>query len=153
MRRLINRQIALKPQDLVVLLKVALWKGRSYTYARLSQDLAMSASQVHASLQRAQVARLVASSESDGLVPILAALREFVLYGAQYAFPGVTGSITRGTPTAYAGPTLRMSLTQNQEAPPVWPHASGVARGFALYPLYPGVPIAAELDPALYDML
>ena len=43
----------LKPQDLLVLLKVAASPHRRWTYAALAVDLAMSTSQVHASVKRA----------------------------------------------------------------------------------------------------
>jgi hypothetical protein len=43
----------LKPQDLLVLLKVAAHPPQRWTYAVLGTALAMSASEVHASVKRA----------------------------------------------------------------------------------------------------
>jgi len=151
-RRFVNRQLVLKPQDLLVVLKIAVSR-RVFTYAGLADELAISASEVHASLRRAQVARLVGGTSTDDMNPIRPALHEFVLHGVKYAFPAVLGAPTRGMPTAYAGPSLRVMLTQAEELPPVWPHPGGAVRGYALYPLYPSVPSASEKDPALYEAL
>lgn len=153
MKQSLNKQLVLKPQDLVVILKIAVSKDKRFTYAQLSADLAISASEVHASVRRCQMARLMINSPSDGMTPIRTALREFVLHGVKYAFPAVTGSVIRGMPTAYAGPALRSALVQSDESPPVWPYPSGIAKGPTLYPLHPNVPIASERDPKLYEVL
>jgi hypothetical protein len=148
-----NRQLVLKPQDLLVVLKIAV-SPRLWTYAGLADELGISASEVHASLKRAQVARLVGGSTGEDMNPIRASVHEFVLHGVKYAFPAILGAPTRGMPTAYAGPSLRVMLTQAaEELPPVWPHSGGTVRGYALYPLYPSVPSASERDPTLYEAL
>src|SRR2546430_1858256 len=82
-----------------------------------------------------------------------AALKEFLLHGAKYAFPPTFGASTRGLPTAYAAPPLMTLVSQPSEPPPVWPDPSGERRGIALYPLYPTVPQAARSDPRLYECL
>lgn len=153
MARALNKQISLKPQDVVVVLKVALAKSGVFTYLWMSNELAMSGSEVHASLSRAKLARLVVAAEGTGITPNKVALREFITYGVKYAFPAVRGSVTRGIPTAHAGPALRNTLSQGDELPPVWPDANGDVRGVALYPLYRSVPFAAKRDPDLYSML
>jgi hypothetical protein len=147
-----NPQTALKPQDLLVLLKIAIRPG-AFTYAALGSELFLSASEVHASLARAKLARLVSDEAGPNARIVRASLREFVVYGARYAFPPILGSLTRGFPTAYAAPVLRDQLTATDEPVPVWPYSKGTARGMALQPLYPSVPRAAELDPKLYDAL
>lgn len=81
------------------------------------------------------------------------ALREFVLHGARYSFPPVQGSVVRGVPTAYAGPSLRELFGTSDEPIPVWPYPKGSARGVALQPLYPSVPRVTQSDPQLYDLL
>ncbi|MFA6040717.1 MAG: hypothetical protein WC733_04380, partial [Methylophilus sp.] len=56
----LNEQIALKPQDLVVLLRLSLEKSEAMpTYAALGLELGLAASKVHASVVRAQQAQLV----------------------------------------------------------------------------------------------
>lgn len=150
--RIKNQQLTLKPQDLVVLLKLLVVSGRVLPFSALAEQLAMSASEVHASVGRAMAARLV-NVASDHLQPTKAALKEFVLHGAKYAFPATFGAATRGVPTGYAAPPLVTLVSQPDELPPVWPDPSGDRRGMALYPLYPTVPRAARADPALYECL
>jgi hypothetical protein len=83
----------------------------------------------------------------------MAALRNFLLHGAQYSFPAVRGGITIGFPTATLDSTEDTRLQPSAEAPVVWPHPKGSVRGQALLPLYPALPLAAADDPALYALL
>jgi hypothetical protein len=153
MRHRSNPQIALKPQDLVVLLKLLVLGNQRRTFAELASDLGMSASEVHGSVGRTIEARLVHVSD-DHLHVSKAALKDFVLHGARYVFPPVYGAVTRGIPTAHAAPPLSERLNQSTTEPmPVWPTPQGTQRGLALYPLYPSVPKAVDRDPKLYQML
>jgi hypothetical protein len=151
MKRSPNQQLALKPQDLVVILKMVVTGNVFTSYAILAKALFMSASEVHASFTRLRTARL--TIVDNGVHVARSALRDFLLHGAQYAFPPIRGSLVRGMPTAYAGPFLREHITQPDEPAPVWPYSKGSVRGIALQPLYPSVPNAAEQDPKLYAAL
>lgn len=149
-----NPQIALKPQDLVVLLRLSLAREQVPGYAELAADLGLTASEAHAALERARMAQLVRKEQGRPPVLLRDALRQFVLFGARYAFPAVRGEATRGLPTAYAAAPLRSLIAQPPaEPPPVWPHPKGTVRGVALYPLYPSVPGAAAKNAALYELL
>ena len=153
LKRQINPQVVLKPQDLVVLLKLLVIGDQRRSFAELSAELSMSASEVHGSVGRAREARLLHLATGE-LQVTKAALKEFLLHGAKYAFPATVGAPTRGVPTAYAAPPLRDQIVQpDTELPPVWPTADGERRGIAFYPLYPSVPQAARKDPALYATL
>jgi len=152
MKRLSNHQVTLKPQDLVVLLKLATVGEKTRTFSELASDLVMSASEVHSSVGRAMEARLVHMA-GDTLRVTKAALKEFVIHGAKYAFPATFGAATRGLPTSHAAPPLQKVIVQPKELPPVWPDPTGPTRGMTLYPLYPTVPQAARSDPALYENL
>ena len=101
------RQIALKPQDIVVALKIALIGSGKRTFAHLANELAMPASEVHASTHRSKQAGIITTSLGDGLSIIKPALREFLVHGVRYAFPAVFGGIARGVPTASGGPSLQ----------------------------------------------
>src|SRR5262249_25747064 len=103
MNRRSNPQTSLKPQDLVVLLKLLVLRDQRRPLAGLASDLGMSASEVHGSVGRAMEARLVHVAEDD-LHVSKAALRDLVLHGARYVFPPVYGAATRGIPTAHAAP-------------------------------------------------
>jgi hypothetical protein len=150
MPRIPNQQRALKPQDFVVALKIALSGESLSSYAAIAQGLAMSTSEVHGSVQRARLSRLIATKE---LVANRIALLEFATHGVMYAFPASLGPVTRGIATASGGPSLRDVLITTDEGAPVWPYALASERGPALYPLYPSIPSVAERDPPLYDVL
>ena len=149
----VGKQLALKPQDLLVLLKMACHRERGFTYAELANELGIAASEAHSCLKRAALARLAVPADLGGMAVVRPALREFVLHGAKYPFPASVGSATRGMPTGYAAEPLRKLIVQSDELPPVWPSAAGSARGIAIYPLYPTVPDAAEKDDRLYECL
>lgn len=145
--------MSLKPQDVVVLLKLAVHPNAEWTYQRLAVELLISQSEVHAAVRRAVAAKLMSNTTASGR-PVRAALLEFLVHGVKYAFPAKRGEFTRGMPTAHAAPPLNKSIVANpNEPPPVWPYAEGATRGYALAPLYPTVPQAAAKDAPLYESL
>ena len=148
-----NPQIALKPQDLVVLLRLSLTADDMPTYATLAAELGLTASEIHAGLERATLARLAHKDEAGKPVVVREALKLFVMHGACYAFPAMRGEVTRGLPTSHAAPPLQDKIVQPNELPPVWPHKNGTVRGMTFYPLYPTVPLAAGRNAALYELL
>lgn len=148
-----NPQVVLRPQDLVVLLRLALERGPAPTYAALAAELGMTASEIHGAVDRAVAAQLAHKDTSGKATVILAALRLCVQHGARYCFPAVRGSLTRGLPTGYAAAPLKDLIVAGADPVPVWPHKSGTVRGMAFYPLYPSVPEAAGRNPALGELL
>ena len=148
-----NPQVVLRPQDLVVLLRLSLEQGPPPTYAALAAELSVTASEAHASVERSRIAQLVRKGANGKPVVVREALRMFVQHGARYAFPATRGEMTRGMPTSHAAEPLVSRIVQSGEPVPVWPHKSGTTRGMAFYPLYPTVPEAAARNPALYELL
>ena len=148
-----NPQVVLRPQDLVVMLRLALERGSVPTYATLATELGMTASEVHGAVERAVAAQLAHKDTGGKATVILAALRLFVQHGARYCFPATRGSMTRGMPTGYAAAPLKELIVPGTDPVPVWPHKNGTVRGIALYPLYPSVPEAASRNAALYELL
>lgn len=148
-----NPQVVLRPQDLVVLLRLALERGPAPTYAALAAELGMTASEVHGAVERAVAAQLAHKDSSGKASVVFAALRLFVQHGARYSFPATRGSLTRGVPTGYAAPPLKSLIVPGTDPPPVWPYKHGTVRGIAFDPLYPSVPEAAGRNPALYELL
>ena len=148
-----NPQLVLRPQDLVVLLRLALENGPPPTYAVLAAELGMTASEVHAGIERALRAQLARKDASGKASVVREALRLFLQHGARYSFPATRGEMTRGMPTGYAAPPLLEKIVQPAEPAPVWPYKHGTVRGMAFYPLYPSVPEAATRNPALYELL
>jgi hypothetical protein len=142
----------LKPQDIVVLIKLLEYGEDRPTYAQIGKDLFLSASEVHAAVQRAKRARLFNMNESGGK-PNRMALEEFLVHGLKYAFPAERGELTRGVPTAHAAEPLKRKIATDGDPPPVWPSADGKTRGYSFAPLYKTVPKAALRDPYLYEVL
>lgn len=152
MPKIANRQPVLKPQDLYVLFALLSRRGGSATYPELAEQTGLALSAVHGALKRAVFSRLAMFQDRRPVV-LKAQLREFVLFGAKYAFPPIWGTLTRGVPTAYAAAPLNRLIEPGSEPVPVWPHAEGEVRGLSLAPLYPSVPPAALKDERLYALL
>ncbi len=142
--------MVLKPQDVLILLKVALLEGQEWTYPSLSRSLFMSVSEVHAALKRAEAARLVDLTRKTVRKQNLT---EFLVHGVKYAYPVQRGRATRGVPTGYAAPPLAACFPHSLAPPPVWPTPDGAVRGYEFAPLYASVPQAAAQDSRLYEML
>ena len=150
--RIYNDGMALKPQDIVVVLKLCGYGLNRPPFAQIAADLAMSASEVHGAVKRAQASHLLHGSELNGR-PNFTAIEEFLVHGVKYAFPAERGGSTRGVPTSYAAAPLNRLIAAGKEPIPVWPYPEGKKRGIALAPLYKTVPDAALRDPALYQKL
>lgn len=154
-RSKLNPQVVLRPQDVVVLLRLSLLDPGAVSppYATLAAELGLTASEIHAGLERAIVAQLARKDKAGKPSVVRDALTLFLQHGARYAFPATRGEATRGTPTGYAAPPLKDKIVQPNEPAPVWPFKAGAVRGVAFYPLYPTVPEAASRNPALYELL
>jgi DNA-binding Lrp family transcriptional regulator len=137
-----------KSLDIVVLLRLVA-DSQPKTYAELSHELGMSASEIHAAVKRCVAAGLL---EEESRKPLFKAVEEYLLHGVRYAFPAKRGPLARGVPTAYAAPPLASQI-HSEDLPPVWPDPEGQVKGFAVEPLYPSVPRAARSNPKLYELL
>ena len=140
----------LKPQDVVIMLKLIVLDGSEWSYPALSHDLSMSTSEVHAGVKRAAAARLM---DMHRKIPFKSNLLEFLIHGVKYAYLPDRGGITRGVPTSYAAQPLKELIMQPDEPPPVWPDPEGQVRGYEFSHLYRSVPHACKVDPKLYELL
>ncbi|HET7650244.1 MAG TPA: hypothetical protein VFL15_06055 [Gammaproteobacteria bacterium] len=132
--------------------KLVCLNGDWLPYAELGRAMHLSRFEAHAAVQRLGAAGLVVEIGMHP-EPVLAALREFVLHGARYAYPPVRGERTVGCATGHAAAPLKDMMTSAAEAVPVWPYAKGKTRGQALLPLYEKLPQAALEDAAFYELL
>lgn len=139
----------LKPQDVVVLLRLLDAPPEERAFPRLAQDLGISVSEVHAAVKRAAVSGLV---DLETRAVRKQALGEFLVHGLRYAFPAKRSGVTRGIPTSYAAPPLNAQFAE-AELPPIWPDPEGTVRGEGLAPLYKSAPRAALRDRRLYEWL
>jgi DNA-binding Lrp family transcriptional regulator len=143
-------QVALKPQDVLVLLKLVSRGESTWSYPKLSVELGMSPSEVHAAVRRATQAGLL---QEETRTVNRTALLEFLVHAVKYVFPPERGGISRGLPTAHSAPPLRQRFRASSEMPTVSADPEGTVRGETLEPLYPSVPQAARSDGELYEWL
>jgi len=141
-------QSSMRPQDVVVLLKIIAGNSDDWQQVPLAYALKMSQSEVSQSVARSKYAGLL---ESSGKKVNRLALMDFLQYGLAYVFPQNPGPIVRGMPTAHSAPPLNTIIRSNELF--VWPSAKGKARGQSILPLYPSVVQAVEHDEPLYQLL
>lgn len=142
----------LKPQDIVVALKLVSLDGENLSMQKLGVLLGLSSSRIHGSLHRLNWANLI-SKRGRGFRPMKANLKEFLLHGIKYAFVPEIGEYTRGIATASYAPPLNKEFIDSNEPPYVWPDAEGDVRGVSFSPLHRCVPKAIKQDKDLYELL
>ena len=150
--RIQNDEMNLKPQDVLFLLKLVALGKEPWTFNKLSIELGMSPSEVHAASKRVIAARL-AIKDGNSIWPNIQNLEDFLLHGIQYVFIPERGQLNRGMPTAYASAPLDSYFVEDNEPPPVWPDPEGDVRGESFSPLYKSAPSAAKKDSKLYQLL
>lgn len=138
----------MRPQDIVILLKIAIKKEQVWTMRDLSVELDISASEVSESLNRSAFAGLLFQNKKQLMRQ---AFMDFLQYGLKYVFPQQPGALQRGVPTAHAAPPLNKEILSDM--PYVWPYHKGTVRGQAIEPLYSSVPEVCLRDPSFYEVM
>lgn len=138
----------LKPQDIVILLKIIALGNQSWYHHTIAEELGMSQSEVSQSLNRSKYAGLIDDARKK--VNKLAFV-EFLLHGITYAFPQKPGAIVRGVLTAHSAEPLNKVIQSTKKY--VWPYAKGIDRGQAIEPLYKTIVEASLKDRDLYELL
>ena len=138
----------LKPQDIVILLKIIAMGKKDWFHHTLAQELGMSQSEVTQSLNRSKYAGLI-DNERKKVNRI--AFSEFILHGLSYAFPQQPGALVRGVLTAHAAEPLNQLIHSSEKY--VWPYAKGTDRGQAIEPMYNTAVEASLKDHDLYELL
>ncbi len=140
----------LRPQDVVLLLKLVAHPSQAWLGKDLARVLYLSASEVSEALARCRFSRLLAA-DPHTLTVHRQALLDFLCYGLPYAFAVQPGAPARGLATGASAPPLQQTF--GPEPAYVWPGAVGSQWGVAVEPLYPQVPVAAAHDASLYALL
>ena len=142
----------LKPQDIVVALKLVASASPSWTQPEIAKSLHLSASEVNHGLKRLEACHLFNPRERRIIRP---SLLEFLVSGLRYVFPAQLGLVGEGMPTSLGVAVLKGKLRLGEDDVVVWPVAerSQRVRGRVLAPLYRNVPLAAAEDPALHEYL
>jgi len=140
----------MKPQDVIVLLKLHLWRDLEWTQPKVAQAIGLSQSETSAAIKRCEKSGLYSPVTRK---PIRAALEEFLIHAVKYCFPAEIGTPDRGMPTAHSAEPLAGMLAGGLQDIFVWPYVKGKVRGVSVEPLYRSVPMAASADPELYKYL
>ena len=142
----------LKPQDVLLVLKLLARGSMNCTFAQLGQELGISASEANQAFHRARRAGLI-SPLAD--LPIKSAVAELLIHALKYLLPVRPGGRTRGIPTGFAAPPLVESfgLSLADSDVPVWPDSEANHAGLEIRPLCRSAPGAAQRDAKLYEWL
>jgi hypothetical protein len=141
-----TKGVHVKPQDVLVAVKIHMLRGLSVSYAGLGASLKLSASEAHAAVRRLTNCYLFDEFTHSIRRP---ALEEFLSHGIQYTFPAVVGKVARGTLTGFSAPFFEDEFSVGSEKV-VWPNSSGSDRGNTIKPLYITVPYICLNDESLY---
>jgi hypothetical protein len=138
----------MKPQDVVILLKIIAGNNDDWKQRVLADSLIMSQSEISQSVVRMQYAGLLFE---NGKKVMRNSLLEFLQYGISYVFPQKPGAMVRGIPTAHSFSPLNKIIMSDENY--VWPSVKGKMRGQSILPLYPSVPDAVSNDNQLHELL
>lgn len=138
----------MRPQDMVILLKIIIMDGKDWQLKDLARSLYISNSEVSESLERSLYAYLI---DFEKRHVQRGNLLDFLLHGMKYVFPAQPGILTRGVPTAHSHPFMQSFISSEQAY--VWPSSSGSVLGQAIEPFYANQVKAIQEDEKLYQLL
>ncbi len=139
---------AMKPQDVVVLLKIITMDKQDWRQITLAQSLKLSQSEISQSIARARYSGLI---DTSGKEVMRQSFMDFLQYGLAVVFPARPGAMVRGMPTAHAAAPLNQLIASKEIY--VWPWAKGESRGQGIAPLYATLPEAVLNDSKLYELI
>lgn len=140
----------MKPQDVIVLIKLHTWAQGRWKIVPLAQSIFLSQSETHAAIKRLEKAALFDLVTEK---PNVGAMEEFIIHGLKYSFPATIGPETRGLATAHSAMPMSGLISSKDDDVVVWPYEAGTTRGQSIEPLYRTAPQAANEDPKLYEFL
>ena len=138
----------MRPQDIVILLKIISLDKNDWLNKDLAQSLFISGSEVSESLYRSELAGLI---DYDRKSVNRQGLFEFLEHGIHYVFPQHPGAMVTGVPTAHGYPFMQQFIEADLIY--VWPDFMGESRGLSIEPLYPNQVKAIREDELLYKLL
>ena len=138
----------MRPQDIVILLKILTTANLNWQYRDLSSSLLVSISEISESLNRSHLAGLIDESRKK---VYRKSLMEFLEHGLRYVFPQQPGTMVTGVPTAHSHEFFSSKIIADLNY--VWPDENGWARGLSIAPLFKTVPKAVRQDEELYLLL
>jgi hypothetical protein len=144
-----KKHSGMRPQDILVLLKIISMKNPYWLNLDLANSLNISQSEVSEALNRCKIARLIDGYKRKVYIN---SFKEFLIYGLKYVFPAEPGSVVRGIPTAHSAPPIKEHISLGTENY-VWPYSKGTLKGQAIEPLYTTIPVVVHNDQLFYELL
>jgi hypothetical protein len=144
-----DKHNGMRPQDIVILLKMITMGDQKWSIAEMSDVLLLSMGEISKAMKRNITAGLVSA---DRMYVNKLALREFLIYGLKYVFPPQLGAPARGIATAHSASPVNLHIVENGEKY-VWKYYKGTKRGNSIVPLYDKIPKIVENQPKLYELL
>jgi hypothetical protein len=141
---------SLKPQDVVIVLKIIAKGDRPWKQLDIAKELGLSQGEVTFALDRLLLSGLINHTKRT---PQRLAIAEFLIHGLKYIFPAKPGAISRGIPTAHSCGPLAKKIVSSEEDQYVWPDEDGTVRGQSIQPLYETVPKAVKNDEEFHILL
>ncbi|QQT27641.1 hypothetical protein [Sphingobacterium spiritivorum] len=138
----------MRPQDIVVLVKISTIHYENWQLKDLANSLYISNSEISESLERSAYAGLIDFGKRN---VHRGNLLNFLIHGMKYVFPAQAGILTRGVPTAHSHPFMQSFISSEQSY--VWPSSSGSVLGQAIEPFYANQVKAIAEDEELYRLL
>jgi hypothetical protein len=138
----------MRPQDVVILLKIIALENQLWQNKDLAWHLHISTSEISESLHRSEIARLIDDQKKK---VFRQSLMEFLEYGLAYVFPVVPGPVTQGIPTAHSHPFMQVHFSSQELY--VWPNFESESRGQSIEPLYKETIRSIQQDATFYKLL
>jgi predicted transcriptional regulator len=139
----------MRPQDIIVLMKIIAQKKDDWRYIDIAYSIHLSPSEVSEALNRCKTAGLIDSKKRKVNIN---SFIEFLTYGLKYVFPVEPGAIVKGIPTAHSASPIKEQISSGSDFY-VWPYAKGSHRGQAIEPLYKTLPQIVQEDEFFYELL
>ena len=140
----------LKPQDVMILLKVVTYEDKPFVMKDLAASLQLSPGEITFGLERCKNSGLIDANKQN--VQKLS-LFEFLVHGLKYVFPVQQGKKARGIPTAYSASPVKDQIVTGKDDLVIWPYSKGNSRGYSIVPLYNTIPEVVLKDKKLYELL
>lgn len=138
----------MRPQDVVILLKIICLSPKNWQIIELSRELFISQSEVSESLNRSVLGDLIDQGKRKVK---RRALLEFLQFGLHHVFPQRPGPMMNGIPTAHSHPFMTQYFPS--EMMYVWSDNREKERGLSIEPLYAKQTDAVKIDAKLYKLL
>lgn len=138
----------IRPQDIVILLRILLFKSERWYIQDLVHSLKISLSEVSESLERSRFSGLLDQSKKK---VNRKGLNDLLTYSIQYVFPAKPGALIKGIPTAHSFPAFQKEFSSNVQY--VWQDDEGTIIGQEIEPFYKTQVFAVKQDENLYWLL